>query len=313
MGRCHEFGSQIREGCRHPMRAGQTACSCPECGVVCEGQFDGCPDVWARGPRLLPVDEPDPSEAMVAFGRPRHTERPPSDDFSPAMPSPLNGDTFDDPPTNRTMVASLEDEPRTEVFRWFEEAFDGLRNELRALAGGLTQQQAMMNELMESRQADLRLAVLAESIPALVDDAVRKAMADHSVAMLDFVDSSLGDFRDSLKRTEAATRAAQQAATEEQLAELEAVKQAVAKQLKPVAAAIRDAVAVQQEAKDEDAARLPALKASVTRQLRPLEEAMERSDRRLKEISDQLKRIATASPPGAARTKPRSGPAPRRP
>ena len=51
MGRCHEFGSQIREGCGHPMRAGERACSCPECGVVCQGQFDGCPDVWARGPR----------------------------------------------------------------------------------------------------------------------------------------------------------------------------------------------------------------------------------------------------------------------
>src|SRR5919107_54452 len=51
MGRCHEFGSQIREGCGHPMRAGERACACPECGVICQGQFDGCPGVWARGPR----------------------------------------------------------------------------------------------------------------------------------------------------------------------------------------------------------------------------------------------------------------------
>src|SRR5215218_10198650 len=53
MGRCHEFGSQIREGCGHPMRAGERACACPECGVICQGQFDGCPDVWARGPRPI--------------------------------------------------------------------------------------------------------------------------------------------------------------------------------------------------------------------------------------------------------------------
>ncbi|MDQ6946426.1 MAG: hypothetical protein M3256_09165, partial [Actinomycetota bacterium] len=53
MGRCHEFGSQIREGCGHPMQAGESACACPECGVVCHGLFDGCAEVWARGPRPI--------------------------------------------------------------------------------------------------------------------------------------------------------------------------------------------------------------------------------------------------------------------
>ena len=55
MGLCHEFGSQIRAGCDHPMRAGASACSCAECGVVCRGPFDGCPDVRARGPRPVAI------------------------------------------------------------------------------------------------------------------------------------------------------------------------------------------------------------------------------------------------------------------
>ncbi|MEA2931748.1 MAG: hypothetical protein QOI56_533, partial [Actinomycetota bacterium] len=67
MGLCHEFGSQIRAGCGHPMRAGASACSCPECGVVCRGLFDGCPDVWARGPRPVAISA---TRAAVANGAP---------------------------------------------------------------------------------------------------------------------------------------------------------------------------------------------------------------------------------------------------
>lgn len=36
--------------CDHPMVAGADACHCDVCGARCEGRFDGCPDVWARGP-----------------------------------------------------------------------------------------------------------------------------------------------------------------------------------------------------------------------------------------------------------------------
>ncbi len=52
MGWCHEFGVEIEARCGHPMEAGPTSCSCPECGTVCLGQFDGgCEAVWARGLR----------------------------------------------------------------------------------------------------------------------------------------------------------------------------------------------------------------------------------------------------------------------
>jgi len=325
MGRCHEFGSQIREGCAHPMRAGRDSCSCPECGVVCEGQFDGCPDVWARGPRLVRAPDPEPESAtapsdpkparsgadagptaepgveqVITLGRPRRLNRASADELAPAA-APAAAFTG----TAATAMPSME-EPRSEVLRWFEEAFEGLRGELRALVGGMTQQQAMMAELMETRQADLRLVMVAESLPLLVDDAVRKAMGDHAVHMIDFVDSSLGDFKETLLKREDAARKAAKAADTEQVAGLEAVRTAVVKQLRPIAHAIQAAVDLQEEAKEEDAARLPALKASLTRQLRPLEEAAERSDERLTEIAGQLKRLAKPAPPSS----PASPPAP---
>ncbi len=53
MGWCHEFGLEIESLCSHPMVAGRTSCSCPDCGTVCPGRFEaGCESVWKRGPRL---------------------------------------------------------------------------------------------------------------------------------------------------------------------------------------------------------------------------------------------------------------------
>ncbi len=59
MGWCHEFGVTVREGCGHPMRAGEAACECPRCGIVCEGQFKGCTTVWAAGPREVVLVRPE--------------------------------------------------------------------------------------------------------------------------------------------------------------------------------------------------------------------------------------------------------------
>ncbi len=59
MGWCHEFGVTVREGCGHPMRAGEAACECPQCGIVCEGQFNGCATVWAAGPREVVLVRPE--------------------------------------------------------------------------------------------------------------------------------------------------------------------------------------------------------------------------------------------------------------
>ena len=48
MGWCQDFSVEIAGGCSHPMRPGLSYCSCDECGVVCHGKFDGCPEVWIQ-------------------------------------------------------------------------------------------------------------------------------------------------------------------------------------------------------------------------------------------------------------------------
>lgn len=50
------------------MRAGESACHCPQCGVVCEGQFNGCATVWAAGPREVVLVRPEARVADLGVG-----------------------------------------------------------------------------------------------------------------------------------------------------------------------------------------------------------------------------------------------------
>src|SRR3954471_23467189 len=134
MGWCHEFGPQIREGCGHPMRAGESACSCPQCGVVCRGRFAGCAEVWARGPREVHVVSP-PAALARRTPTPARVTRTPVEQSSGA------------------------DQARTEVLAWLQAAFDGLRDELSVLAGGLARQQAVLSDLSDNRDTEVATAL----------------------------------------------------------------------------------------------------------------------------------------------------------
>src|SRR3954471_20137985 len=135
MGWCHEFGPQIREGCGHPMRAGESACSCPQCGVVCRGRFAGCAEVWARGPREVHVVSPPNAIA-------RRTVTPVRMGGQPAQEASAGAD-----------------QARTEVLSWLQAAFDGLRDELSVLAGGLARQQAVLSDLSDNRDSEVSTAL----------------------------------------------------------------------------------------------------------------------------------------------------------
>src|SRR5436305_11174449 len=130
MGWCHEFGPQIREGCGDPMRAGGSACAGPQCGVVCRGRFAGCAEVWARGPREVHVVAP-PAALARGTVTPVRVGRAPGEQPSGA------------------------DQARTEVLAWLQAAFDGLRDELSVLAGGLARQQAVLSDLSENRDSEV--------------------------------------------------------------------------------------------------------------------------------------------------------------
>jgi hypothetical protein len=338
MGRCHEFGSQIREGCGHPMRAGERACACPECGVICQGQFDGCPGVWARGPRpvaltVAPAIEAPRVRALAAGPDPGRAGM--NGPTVAAATSNGNGNgngnagyAAPPPPPPRAEPAQSGG-TRTEILQWFEDAFDELRNELHALANTVSRQQAMLAELLDSREAELRVVMVAESLPELVGEAAAKALTDQSDGLADVVADSLDDFRASmaaadlssvavmdgmrelLRRVEVTAEVNAEEARYEGAARLEALKGAFGRQLKPVTAAITEIADYIAEAEEREAARTRALKASVTRQVQPLaaavEAAMDRSDQQLAEIRAQLDamgqaRSATAAPRNATKT-----------
>ena len=348
MGRCHEFGSQIREGCGHPMQAGEQACACPACGVVCDGLFDGCPDVWERGPRpvafvtaALPASRPRALNAgpfAEAASPPPPLPPPPTP--PPVQQSPLaNGfsggpvpppqpppRSMPPPPPLSPPPAAAGAGPRSDVLRWFEDAFNELRNELHAVAATLTRQQAMLAELLDTREAELRVVMVAESLPELAGEAAAKALADQTGGLADIVEDRLEEFRlgaeasdlatvatmdamrELLQRIEMAAQVDAEAANYAGAVRLEALKASVARQLKPVTAAVAEVAAHVEDTQEREAARSRALRASVTKQLQPLaaalETAVERSDRQMAEIRARLDALAGPAAGAAAKRRP---------
>ena len=116
------------------MRAGESACSCPQCGVVCRGRFAGCAEVWARGPREVHVVSP-PAALARRTPTPVRVARTPAEQPAGA------------------------EQARTEVLAWLQAAFDGLRDELSVLAGGLARQQAVLSDLSENRDSEVATAL----------------------------------------------------------------------------------------------------------------------------------------------------------
>jgi len=135
--------------------------------------------------------------------------------------------------TQTTMRSPSSQAPASAAaLRWLEGAFAGLRDELQAvrahlnqqqatmaeLVNGVTQQQALLSELLDARDADFRLAEAAESLPQFVSDAVahevrvnreRTVAAIASTLDAKLAEASLGDGSraPSAKRTVAELRA----------------------------------------------------------------------------------------------------------
>ena len=329
------------------MRAGERACACPECGVICQGQFDGCPGVWARGPRPVALTVAPAIEAPRVRALPAGPEPGRASVNAPtagAASSNGNGNAGGSggyagpPPPPPRAEPAQSGGSRTEILHWFESAFDELRNELHALASTVTRQQAMLAELLDSREAELRVVMVAESLPELVGDAAAKALTDQSDGLADVVADSLDDFRASmaaadlssvavmdgmrelLRRVEVTAEINAEEARYEGAARLEALKGSFGRQLKPVTAAITEIADYIAETEQREAARTRALKASVTRQLQPLaaavEAAMDRSDQQLAEIRARLDAMGAPKVAAAKRTparKAKAAPATRAP
>ncbi len=149
-----------------------------------------------------------------------------------------------------------EGDPRREMFRWFEEAFVGVRSDLQTLIASMTHQQAMLAELIDSRQAELRLVLAAETLPDIVADAVASAVDAHTEAMTESFATALGMFREEMDKAQAGTAA-------------------TVDNLRDTFDTFLNALAVHDEgAEKREAARLRTLKGSITRQMAPLAEAV---------------------------------------
>ena len=149
-----------------------------------------------------------------------------------------------------------EGDPRREMFRWFEEAFVGVRSDLQTLIASMTHQQAMLAELIDSRQAELRLVLAAETLPDIVAEAVASAVDAHTEAMTESFATALGMFREEMDKAQAGTTA-------------------TVDNLRETFDTFLNALAVHDEgAEKREAARLRTLKGSITRQMAPLAEAV---------------------------------------
>lgn len=319
------------------MVAGERACACPECGVVCQGQFDGCPEVWARGPRpvaltLAPAINAPRVRALAAGPTPSQAQAPPtgaasnghSSHSAPPPPPPPP------PPPQSARPPGNAADSRTEILQWFEDAFGELRNELHAVVSTVTRQQAMLAELLDSREAELRVVMVAESLPELAGEAAAKALADQSDSLAEVVGATLDDvratvqaselsnvavmdgMRELLRRVELTAEVNTEDARLEGAARLESLKASVSRQLRPISAAVAELAAYVETAEEREAARTRAIKASITKQLQPLaatvEAAVARSDRQMAEIRARLDALGapkvrpanTAAPKGRA-------------
>jgi hypothetical protein len=193
MGWCHEFGAQIETGCDHPMVAGEAACHCDQCGVICEGKFAGCEAVWAAGPREVEFDRPPrvperPATTAVMSEDARHDleeevppdapwARPESDPRSVQPPDPLEPIRRPTVYADAPLASPVTDDARLEVMEWLRSAFDGLRAELRVLSDGIARQQSSIADVIEANAAAVQIVEAADALPGRVAAAVAEAVA----------------------------------------------------------------------------------------------------------------------------------------
>jgi hypothetical protein len=153
MGWCHEFGPQIREGCDHPMSAGQRECHCLVCGTRCEGRFQACSEVWGRGA----------APAFVAPPAPRVAPPPEVD------PAPAPG------PTAGVPAAAVPSPATNEVLRAVCSALETVGAELRAMRAALDQGHDPPDGVQSIRAME-RMTEMLDRLPDQVQSAVRGAL-----------------------------------------------------------------------------------------------------------------------------------------
>ncbi len=262
MGLCHDFGSQIAEGCDHPIRAGSDSCTCERCGVVCKGRFEACPAVWARGPHpVLRAPKAQSTEMAPAPPRARHEGNGhdgPGGAAAPAVALPAPGAA-----PRLPEVVGASPTPTDE-----RRSVEALRREVDGLRGALAQEQALVATLVTSGRTDA--GPDAEALRALVDGAVRAAVRREAVALGDTVAAILEGVRrelETLRQANEANFAAFHESVEQVAALPTAVREASEENVDVLKASVAQVAAVGEALPDAvreaNEASLAALKESV--------------------------------------------------
>lgn len=163
MGWCHEFGVEIEAGCNHPMGAGVSSCSCPECGTVCPGRFQGgCESVWARGLRPNAPARPVTFAPKPALALTRNNATQPS----AAVEVHVNGSGVE---TARNGIAAAVDHP----------------HETSEEEAGLGQRMALMEIALTAVVGRVdRLVHMEAALTALTEQAERLAGVQRDLASM---------------------------------------------------------------------------------------------------------------------------------
>ena len=154
------------------MQAGVNACVCPDCDSVCEGQFKGCADVWARGPRPVEIKSSTLANGHVAGNG--QLDSALNRSAQPVSPGgALSGGV--------TSARSGTD-ARSKVVAWPEASTHVLRTELEALSRIVTDQQGVVTQLVAA-YSDLRRDPGHEALLLLVRKVVEDALGRHEALL----------------------------------------------------------------------------------------------------------------------------------
>jgi DNA-binding SARP family transcriptional activator len=172
------------------MQAGETACTCAVCEVVCNGRFESCADVWARGPVTLieaPVRPPSRGAA-----RRREPEAP--------LPEPVSA------PASAPVMAGPARPDAQEALAWLRREFAGIHARLENLSDRVARQEASMAAVAGEQASEMNLTLaelegcagelrteaqhlrdlreaMTEAVPPMVDAAARHAVATTTSGM----------------------------------------------------------------------------------------------------------------------------------
>lgn len=274
------------------MRAGTDSCSCTECGAVCNGRFEGCAGVWASDAQpvmMLEAAAAMSGRASASASANGHADADANGlvgrkRLGPLTPdAPSAGGQIDlEPPSRSDVIAG-----RADVIRWFETAFEGLREEMRAAVTEQRERTVETIEEISKRQAERQPHLpTAESLLQAAGDAARKAVTE-----------ALEGVERSITERIAAVGQAHGRAVEDLRFELQNARVAHGRAIADVQRSVSEfsvEVAASEETRRRGISQLKSMNRTLTEQLKPISDIVIEVRADLTSVVDWLDSLAEA-------------------